>query len=128
MRNFDEQFSFRSGGKEDPSESSPDETGIDKRKLFNLVIIKCRSIGNEILEIKVSKYTGASQIANDQENDEIFQLGTVNDPPISEEAQANLDHQLAALCTAFEHSKLQKEAGRNWDRFYNRHGDKFFKV
>nr|CDS32470.1 methyltransferase protein 6 [Hymenolepis microstoma] len=52
---------------------------------------------------------------------------TFEDLSIVVEAQANLERQLATLCTAFEHNKLQKEAGRNWDRFYNRHGVKFSK-
>ncbi|KAM3183499.1 hypothetical protein ACTXT7_010227 [Hymenolepis weldensis] len=65
--------------------------------------------------------------SDDQSSDDTFQLGTIEKLSISEAAQANLERQLATLCTPFEHSKLQKEAGRNWDRFYNRHGIKFFK-
>ncbi|VDO03860.1 unnamed protein product [Rodentolepis nana] len=64
---------------------------------------------------------------NDRGSYETFQSESFEDLFISEEAQVNLERQLATLCTAFEHNKLQKEAGRNWDRFYNRHGDKFFK-
>ena len=51
----------------------------------------------------------------------------LEDLPVPEEMRANLDKQLATLCSTFKHTKLQKEAGRNWDRFYNRHGVKFFK-
>lgn len=46
----------------------------------------------------------------------------------SEEAQSIIDRQVATMCSTFEHKKLQKDAGRNWDRFYNRHGARFFKV
>ncbi|KAM7539203.1 hypothetical protein Aperf_G00000050649 [Anoplocephala perfoliata] len=101
-----------SDSNENPNDCFPGETGI----------IKC-----DETESNVSEDIAVPQIVNDQIEDEIVQLETINDPPISKEAQANLEHQLATLCTAFEHNKLQKEAGRNWDRFYNRHGVKFFR-
>uniref|UniRef100_A0A0R3WRJ1 tRNA N(3)-methylcytidine methyltransferase n=1 Tax=Hydatigena taeniaeformis TaxID=6205 RepID=A0A0R3WRJ1_HYDTA len=46
---------------------------------------------------------------------------------LSEEVQSIIDRQLATMCSTFEHNKLRKDAGRNWDRFYNRNGAKFFK-
>lgn len=47
---------------------------------------------------------------------------------ITAESRVNLENQLSSMASHFLHNKLQKEAGRNWDRFYNRHGTKFFKV
>lgn len=81
-------------------------------------------IGDEAISAKEDSTVSDS----DQDDDETFQSETAEALTISEEAQANLERQIANLCTAFEHSKLRKEAGRNWDRFYNRHGVKFFKV
>ncbi|VDD74092.1 unnamed protein product [Mesocestoides corti] len=49
------------------------------------------------------------------------------DLPLSEDSKANLDRQMKSICSSFEHEQLKKEAGRNWDRFYNRNGTKFFK-
>ncbi|CDS36655.1 methyltransferase protein 6 [Echinococcus multilocularis] len=51
----------------------------------------------------------------------------LEDLTISEEGQSIIDRQLSTMCSPFEHKKLQKDAGRNWDRFYNRHGARFFK-
>lgn len=36
--------------------------------------------------------------------------------------------QCQMVMSAFKQSKLEKEAQKNWDKFYKRNGDRFFKV
>lgn len=36
--------------------------------------------------------------------------------------------QIDTLASSFERTKLFKECGKNWDRFYKRNGVRFFKV
>ncbi|KAL5961312.1 tRNA N 3 methylcytidine methyltransferase METTL6 [Taenia solium] len=56
-----------------------------------------------------------------------FSAEGLEDRTTSEETQSIISRQLATMCSTFEHKKLQEDAGRNWDRFYNRHGARFFK-
>ncbi|CAH8853481.1 unnamed protein product [Trichobilharzia szidati] len=44
-----------------------------------------------------------------------------------EEVKKILTKQIDTLVTSFERTKLLSQAGKNWDRFYNRNGVRFFK-
>nr|CAH8857502.1 unnamed protein product [Trichobilharzia regenti] len=45
----------------------------------------------------------------------------------NEEVKTILAKQIDTLVTSFERTKLLSQAGKNWDRFYNRNGVRFFK-
>ncbi|BHF58392.1 ribosome bioproteinsis protein tsr3 [Sparganum proliferum] len=46
---------------------------------------------------------------------------------LSDDALERLEKQVQCMASKFQHRKLVQEAGRNWDRFYNRNGARFFK-
>ncbi|VDP78317.1 unnamed protein product [Echinostoma caproni] len=47
--------------------------------------------------------------------------------PTEEEINQTLSKQVATLVSQFERTKLLREAGANWNRFYKRNGTRFFK-
>ncbi|CAH8560402.1 unnamed protein product [Schistosoma intercalatum] len=53
-----------------------------------------------------------------------------HDPPMIEGEKINkaIAKQIDTLVSSFERTKLFKECGKNWDRFYKRNGVRFFKV
>ncbi|KAL7061765.1 hypothetical protein AAHC03_01622 [Spirometra sp. Aus1] len=46
---------------------------------------------------------------------------------LSDDALELLEKQVQCMASKFQYRKLVQEAGRNWDRFYNRNGARFFK-
>ncbi|TPP66177.1 putative ribosome biogenesis protein [Fasciola gigantica] len=47
--------------------------------------------------------------------------------PTEQEIHETLSKQVATLVSQFERTKLLRQAGANWDRFYKRNGTRFFK-
>ncbi|KAL5104634.1 tRNA N 3 methylcytidine methyltransferase METTL6 [Taenia crassiceps] len=85
----------------------------------------CKS--EEMLNEEADEQEASDFQSNSLVKDDPFSVEGLEDMTISEEAQSIIDRQLATMCSTFEHKKLQEDAGRNWDRFYNRHGTRFFK-
>lgn len=44
------------------------------------------------------------------------------------DANELIEKQIENLVSDFKRTKFLQEIGKNWDRFYNRNGNRFFKV
>ncbi|CAH8589457.1 unnamed protein product [Heterobilharzia americana] len=82
-----------------------------------------------------SKFSSSPEDCDEQETDDCSstvgdndELSNCDSPVEEDEEMKNiLTKQMDTLVSSFERRKLFSEVGKNWDRFYNRNGVRFFK-
>uniref|UniRef100_A0A183SCZ9 18S rRNA aminocarboxypropyltransferase n=1 Tax=Schistocephalus solidus TaxID=70667 RepID=A0A183SCZ9_SCHSO len=80
----------------------------------------------EIQQHSECVYSSVGEASDARENSP-FCVESLETVALSDDALELLEKQVKCMASEFQHSKLLKEAGRNWDRFYNRNGARFFK-